>query len=104
MAISDLVTAIAPGCEVAEVGIRPGEKLHEALLSEDEARNAVELDGMFVVKPLHSWWSNSNWTAGRPLAPGFHYTSDSNQQWLSVEDLRELAGETNEHKAVHATA
>ena len=104
MAVSDLVNAIAPGCEVAEIGIRPGEKLHEALLSEDEARNAVELDGMFVVKPLHSWWSDPNWTSGSALAPGFHYTSDTNQQWLTVEELRELAGETNEHKTVHAIA
>lgn len=102
MVISDLVDAIAPGCEVVDVGIRPGEKLHEALLSEDEARDAVELDRMFVVKPAHPWWSNTNWTAGRRLKPGFRYTSDSNQHWLSVDELRELAGETNERQPVHA--
>jgi UDP-N-acetylglucosamine 4,6-dehydratase/5-epimerase len=64
--------------------------LHEVLLSEDEARNAVETDGMYVIQPSHPWWKRANWVHGRPLPQGFRYTSDSNQQWLSQEQLQEL--------------
>src|ERR1700732_4818223 len=56
MRLVDLAEAVAPGCLVEYIGIRAGEKLHEVLLSEDEARNAVELDEMYVIKPLHPWW------------------------------------------------
>lgn len=93
MNIMDLVAAIAPSCHVDEVGIRPGEKLHEVLLSEDEARHSVELNSMFVIRPAHPWWANDNWSDGTALPDGFRYTSDSNAEWLSVEQLRELAGE-----------
>ncbi len=90
MTIQDLVSAVAPGCEISEIGIRPGEKLHEVLISEDEARHALELDDMFVVQPVHPWWSGDNWPDGRPLPDGFRYGSDSNPQWLKVDDLRSM--------------
>src|SRR5882672_7767241 len=61
MNIMDLVTALAPQCDVVNTGIRPGEKLHEALISEDEAPYAVETDGMFIIKPAHPWWQGDNW-------------------------------------------
>src|SRR6202142_2719008 len=61
MRLVDLAEAVAPGCRVECIGIRPGEKLHEVLLSEDEARNAVATDDMFVVQPAHSWWRKENW-------------------------------------------
>src|SRR3970282_2900023 len=66
--IMDLVEAVAPGCRVEFVGIRPGEKLHEVLISEDEARQARELDDMFVVEPLSPSWGYRPWTEGRGLA------------------------------------
>jgi UDP-N-acetylglucosamine 4,6-dehydratase len=91
--IMDLVEAIAPGCEVEYIGIRPGEKLHEVLISEDEARHTLEFDDMFVIQPVHPWWSVGNWTHGRPLPDGFRYTSDTNSRWLSVDDLRALVEE-----------
>ena len=72
------------------IGIRSGEKLHEVLLSEDEARTAVEMDDMYIVQPSHPWWKKGNWVHGRELPPGFRYTSDSNEQWLSHEQLQEL--------------
>src|SRR5262245_17673148 len=56
MSIGTVVEAVAPGCQVREIGIRGGEKLHECLISEDEARNARELDDMFVIAPAHPWW------------------------------------------------
>ncbi len=91
--IMDLVEAVAPGCEVEYIGIRPGEKLHEVLISEDEARHTLELDDMFVIQPVHPWWFSGNWSGGKPLPDGFRYTSDTNTQWLSVDDLRALVKE-----------
>jgi UDP-N-acetylglucosamine 4,6-dehydratase len=89
--ITDLAAAIAPGCEQREIGIRPGEKLHETLLSEDEARHSVELEDMFVVQPLHRFFRNDNYSHGRPLPDGFRYTSDTNPRWLGREALAALA-------------
>ena len=80
MKLTDMAETIAPGCEVECIGIRPGEKLHEVLVSEDEARNTVELDDMYVIQPAHSWWSRQNWKDGQPLPDGFRYGSDSNAQ------------------------
>ena len=90
MRLVDLAEAVAPGCAIEFVDIRPGEKLHEVLLSEDEARNAVELDEMYIIQPSHPWWKRGNWVHARALPQGFRYTSDSNQQWLSHEQLQEL--------------
>lgn len=100
MNIMDLATAIAPGCRVEEIGIRPGEKLHEVLLSDDEARHSVELDTMFVIRPAHPWWENENWAVGRALPDGFRYTSDGNPVWLSLDELCALA----EEEPLHAEA
>ena len=90
MKLVDLAETIAPGCEVEFIGIRPGEKLHEALVSEDEARNTVELPDMFVIQPAHPWWQKENWVNAKPLPEGFHYTSDSNSRWLTNRELEEL--------------
>ena len=88
MNIMDLVEAIAPGYEVEYIGLRPGEKIHEVLISGDEAHHTVEFDDRYVIQPLHPWWSTENLSQGKPLPEGFRYTSDTNTQWLSVEDLR----------------
>lgn len=90
MNIMDLTRAIASDCEVNYMGIRPGEKLHEVLVSEDEARHTVELDDMFVIQPVHPWWSGEGWEDGRTLADGFRYSSDNNSDWLQVEELEKL--------------
>jgi UDP-N-acetylglucosamine 4,6-dehydratase len=92
MKLVDMAEAIAPGCDVESIGIRPGEKLHEVLLSEDEARHALEVDDMYVIQPAHSWWRKENWKHARPLPEGFRYASDSNSHWLSVEELYEIVG------------
>jgi UDP-N-acetylglucosamine 4,6-dehydratase/5-epimerase len=91
----DMAEAIAPGCDVEAIGIRPGEKLHEVLLSEDEARHALEVDGMYVIQPAHPWWRKENWKQARPLPEGFRYTSDNNSQWLSAEELYELVDDSS---------
>jgi UDP-N-acetylglucosamine 4,6-dehydratase len=87
MKLLDMAQAVAPDCEIECVGIRPGEKLHEVLLSEDEARNSVEAEGMFVIQPAQAWWPKENWTNAKPLAEGFRYASDTNNKWLTAEDL-----------------
>lgn len=90
MRLLEMAQAIAPDCQIDCVGIRPGEKLHEVLLSEDEARNATETKDMFVIQPAHSWWQKGNVKDGVPLAEGFRYASDSNSRWLTAEDLYAL--------------
>jgi UDP-N-acetylglucosamine 4,6-dehydratase len=90
MKLVDLAETVAPGCMVEYIGIRPGEKLHEVLLSEDEARNTVELDDMYIIQPAHSWWKKANWVHGRQLPQGFRYSSDNNEQWLTHQQLQEL--------------
>ena len=90
MKLVDLAETIAPGCEVEFIGIRPGEKLHEALVSEDEARNTVELPNMFVIQPSHPWWKKENWDTAKTLPEGFRYTSDTNARWLTNRELEEL--------------
>lgn len=90
MNIMELARAIAPDCEIDQVGSRPGERLHEVLLQEEEGRHSVELDDLFVIKPVHPWWTPHAWSEGRPLAEGFRYTSDGNDRWLSADQLRDL--------------
>jgi len=90
MKLLDMAHAVAPDCQIECIGIRPGEKLHEVLLSEDEARNAVETDDMFVIQPAHNWWSKENWKDGRRLPEDFRYASDNNTEWLSADGLFQL--------------
>jgi UDP-N-acetylglucosamine 4,6-dehydratase len=92
MRMADLAETIAPGCEVETIGIRPGEKLHEVLVSEDEARNTLEIADRYIIQPSHPWWRRENWVSARPLPEGFRYTSDSNERWLTNRELRELIG------------
>ena len=93
MRITDLAEAVAPGCEIETIGIRPGEKLHEVLISRDESRQALELEDMFIIQPAHPWWKPSNWSSGRPLPDGFEFASDKNNWWLTIEELRKMIGE-----------
>jgi UDP-N-acetylglucosamine 4,6-dehydratase len=88
--IVDLAEAAAPGCEIEIVGIRPGEKLHEVLISRDESRSTLELEDMFVIEPSHSWWEGWRSSRGKPLADGFKYASDTNDRWLTVEEIRQM--------------
>lgn len=101
MRLVDLAETIAPGCEVEYIGIRPGEKLHEVLLSEDESRQTLQTEDMYVIQPAHPWWKSENWIGGKPLADGFRYSSDTNERWLTQRELAELvAPETSAAETV----
>jgi UDP-N-acetylglucosamine 4,6-dehydratase/5-epimerase len=94
MGIMDLARAVAPDNQIDIIGIRPGEKLHEVLISEDEARHTVELDDSFVVMPAESVWTNQfgrEWeNQGKPLPDGFRYASNNNPQWLTIDEIRDM--------------
>ncbi len=90
MKMTDLAEAIAPGCKRKIIGIRSGEKLHEALLSEDESRHTVERKDSYVILPENPLWNEEAWP--KPNVPdGFRYTSDTNKQWLTVKELQSMA-------------
>ncbi|HNQ50912.1 MAG TPA: UDP-N-acetylglucosamine 4,6-dehydratase (inverting) [Candidatus Omnitrophota bacterium] len=90
MKVIDLAKAIAPDCRVTYSGIRPGEKIHETLLTQDESRHALEFGEFFVVEPEHPWWNVENWKGGKTLPEGFTYSSDANTSWLSGVDLKKM--------------
>lgn len=89
MKIMDLVDAIAPDCKVERIGIRPGEKLHEILVSEDEARHTIELSDRYIIKPAHPWWQDRK-ISGKTVGDDFRYASNTNDVWLSPAELQEL--------------
>jgi UDP-N-acetylglucosamine 4,6-dehydratase len=87
MRVMDLAKTIAPGCEIEITGIRPGEKLHEALISSDESRCALEFEDMYIIEPAQHWWEPDDLEMGKPLPDGFSYSSDTNDHWLTGEEL-----------------
>ena len=90
MKVIELADVIAPKAARKVTGIRPGEKLHEALLQEEEARHAREFDNYFVIKPEHLFWEKDNLESGKVLPDGFKYTSDNNNWWLTKEELKNM--------------
>jgi UDP-N-acetylglucosamine 4,6-dehydratase len=91
--IIDLARIIAPDSEIDVIGIRPGEKLHEMMISRDEARSTIELDDMFVVESQTARWFRYDWSEeGNHVSDGFEYTSDNNSEWLTVEQIKTLVG------------
>ena len=90
MNIMELARTVAPDCRIDYIGIRAGEKVHEVLVSEDEARQAVELDDMYVIQPTHPWWTGEHNGDGKVLPEGFRFSSDTNARWLSPDDLARL--------------
>ncbi len=89
MKVIDLATAIAPECETKVVGIRPGEKLHEVMITHEDARHTIEFDKYYIIEPEFDWWEKKSYPDGTRVEDGFCYSSDSNSEWLSVEDMRE---------------
>ncbi|ADU49142.1 UDP-N-acetylglucosamine 4,6-dehydratase (inverting) [Intrasporangium calvum] len=90
MRIVDLAQAVAPGTEMHEIGLRPGEKLHEEMISPEEGRRALLVAGRYVLQPDLASWGYTPPASGVLAPDGFHYTSDSNDEWLSREDFQAL--------------
>lgn len=90
MKVMDLAKAIGPECEIEIVGIRPGEKLHEAMITQDDARHTVEFDDYYVIHPEFNWWSEEYEMGSKRLPDDFQYVSNENKYWLTIEELREL--------------
>ena len=94
MNIMDLARALAPSCKTEVVGIRPGEKLHEIMVTEDDARQTLEFENHYTILPSFHDWDGQEYyrnSGGRQCEEGFRYASDSNSWWLTEEDLRDMA-------------
>jgi FlaA1/EpsC-like NDP-sugar epimerase len=94
--ITDVAEAVAPGCRREIVGIRPGEKLHEEMITVPDSINTLEFDRHYVILPSSPLWSTADYLeafSGRRCPDGFSYNSGTNDRWLSVEEIRRLVGE-----------
>lgn len=90
--ITDLAKAICPECKLKEIGIREGEKLHEVMITEEDSRTTYEYEDHYIIYPNFDWWNYKKHfkEGGKKVEEGFRYSSDTNKDWLSVEDLKEL--------------
>ena len=93
MRVVDLAEAIAPSSPTREIEIRPGEKLHEEMISSEDSRRTVRRPDRYVVQPTLAMWGGFLEAAGEAVPDGFAYTSDTNDLWLDVEQLRSLLNE-----------
>ena len=95
MNIMDLARAISPECKTQIIGIRPGEKLHEVMIPEDDARTTIEYDTYYAILPAFHDWTLDGFigiNGGRRCPPGFRYSSDTNPRWLTSEELQTMLG------------
>ena len=89
MRVTDIADVFAPDANRRVVGIRPGEKLHEVLLTEDESRHTFDAGDRFIIVPQHPSWRRAD-PDGELLPEGFRYASDNNERWLTAEELAEM--------------
>jgi UDP-N-acetylglucosamine 4,6-dehydratase len=90
MKVTDLARAMAPDARLEIVGIRPGEKLHEEMISVHDARSTRDMGGYYVIQPEFEWWSRERIAGGSEVDEGFSYSSDTNTRWLSVAELHDM--------------
>lgn len=95
MKVTDLARTLAPECEIEIVGIRPGEKLHEVMISEEDARRSLEFGNHYIIEPQFGWWKNDNHKDGKILPEGFIYSSERNDWWLTDQELLDLVKDIN---------
>ena len=89
MRITDLAMALAPDSNIKEIGIRPGEKLHEEMISADDSRRTVMQKNRYVISPISAEWNYVK-PVGEKLPEGFSYRSDTNDLWLTIDDIKKL--------------
>jgi len=94
MHITELTKALYPKAKIKMIGIRPGEKLHEMMITEDESRHTIELEDRFVINPEFSWWSSEFHQPGKPVPKNFIYSSDRNDDWLTGDRLLAMVKES----------
>lgn len=92
MKVTDLAQAIAPKNKIKITGIRPGEKLHELMITEDEARHCKDMGDRFLIEPEFPWWDSEFHLGGKSVSPEFRYASNTNTEWLTVDELKRLIG------------
>lgn len=93
MNIMDVAKVVAPECRTEIIGIRPGEKLHEIMITPDDAWNTAEYADYYVIQPATHWWDAGKFvadTGGKPVPEGFQYSSDRNDRWMQNEELQAL--------------
>ncbi len=92
MRVVDLAAAMAPNLSTEVIGIRPGEKLHEVMITEDDARNTLELLDRYVIEPSFPLWTRTrdSLDQAQPVPDDFRYDSKNNDQWLTVDDMSRL--------------
>ena len=95
MKVTDLAEAIAPGNELVEIGIRPGEKLHEEMISSEDSRRTLRRPDRYIVLPTFAIWGGFTEPSGEQVEDGFSYTSDNNDLWLDVDQLRSMLNDLN---------
>ncbi len=95
--ITDLAKAMKEDCELKEVGIREGEKIHEVMITKDDSRSTYEYENHYIIYPHFDWWNSEKYftEGGKPVEDGFEYNSGTNEKWLSVEDLKERLEKLN---------
>lgn len=99
--VMDLARMIGPECKQEVIGIRPGEKLHEVMVSQDDARLTLETDDMFVIQPTHDYWTHKDYAqslkGSRSCPDGFSYASDTNTVWLNDKQICDLVAQVEKH-------
>ena len=96
--ITDLAQAILPGCEMPEVGIREGEKLHEVMITREDSMLTYEYDKHFIIYPHFNWWGTDKIiSGGKMVDSGFDYSSGTNKEWLTIEELKKLLSDMGKH-------
>lgn len=93
MKIVDLAQTVAPGAPMHEIGLRPGEKLHEEMISPEEGRRALLIGDRYVLQPDLASWGYEAPKDGAPVPDGFHYTSDNNDVWFTGEQMLKILGD-----------
>lgn len=96
MKVTDLASAMAPDLHHKIIGIRPGEKLHEIMITEDDARTSLELEDRYIIEPAFAWWSRDEYISkgAKKVPEAFNYASNTNTEWLTADQLRALVLET----------
>lgn len=100
--VIDLALAIDEEVELNIVGIRPGEKLHEVMITEDDARTTKEFSTYYVIEPVYHWWRSDNGHEGKSVPPDFRYSSDNNSWFLTVKEIQKLLNLNQKEESIYA--